>query len=217
MSYETAKQNNEKYRNRDIEDELKRKRFIAKGDDIAKLINAIPACRYSVDVGFDDIEWMIEKYRNSYDGFEENPDFQRGWVWTRDQQIAFIESFIRGGVGDTTRTIVLNCSDFQRDQATDSDLKGFCVVDGLQRITAVRQFMKDEFTVFNDLVEGGLDKNFFNGSRFNLKSQQGLRFNVMNFQYKSELLDYYLAINAGGTVHSKEELDRVRAMREQLK
>lgn len=217
MSYESAKQNNEKYRNRDINDELRRKQYAKKSDVIAQLINAIPKCNYSVDVGFDDIEWMIEKYKTNYDGFEENPDFQRGWVWTREQQIAFIESYIRGGIGDTGRTITLSCPDFQRDQVADSDLKGFVIIDGLQRITAIRQFMKDEFTVFNDVVEGGVDKDFFNGSRFNLKSQQGVRFNVMNFQYKSELLDYYLAINAGGTVHTKEELNRVREMREQLK
>ena len=199
------------------EEAIKRKQYAKKSDAIAQLISAIPKCNYSVDVGFDDIEWMIEKYRTNYDGFEENPDFQRGWVWTREQQIAFIESYIRGGVGDTTRTITLNCSDFQRDQVADSDLKGFVIIDGLQRITAIRQFMKDEFTVFNDVVEGGVTKDFFNGSRFNLKSQQGVRFNVMNFQYKSELLDYYLAINAGGTVHTKEELNRVRKMRDQLK
>lgn len=217
MSYESAKQNNEKYRNRDIKDELRRKQYAKKSDVIAQLINAIPKCNYSVDVGFDDIEWMIEKYKTNYDGFEENPDFQRGWVWTRDQQIAFVESYIRGGIGDTGRTITLSCPDFQRDQVADSDLKGFVIIDGLQRITAVRQFMKDEFTVFNNVVECGVNKDFFNESRFNLKSQQGLRFNVMNFQYKSELLDYYLAINAGGTVHTKEELNRVREMREQLK
>ena len=199
------------------EEAIKRKQYAKKSDAIAQLISAIPKCNYSVDVGFDDIEWMIEKYKTNYDGFEENPDFQRGWVWTREQQIAFIESYIRGGVGDTTRTITLNCSDFQRDQVADSDLKGFVIIDGLQRITAIRQFMKDEFTVFNDVVEGGVTKDFFNGSRFNLKSQQGVRFNVMNFQYKSELLDYYLAINAGGTVHTKEELNRVRKMRDQLK
>ena len=199
------------------EEAIKRKQYAKKSDAIAQLISAIPKCNYSVDVGFDDIEWMIEKYRTNYDGFEENPDFQRGWVWTREQQIAFIESYIRGGVGDTTRTITLSCPDFQRDQVADSDLKGFVIIDGLQRITAIRQFMKDEFTVFNDVVEGGVTKDFFNGSRFNLKSQQGVRFNVMNFQYKSELLDYYLAINAGGTVHTKEELNRVRKMRDQLK
>ena len=44
----------------------------------------------------------------------------------------------------------------------------------------------------------------------------GVRFQVFSFQYKKEILDYYLAFNDGGTVHTQEEIDRVRDMRKEL-
>lgn len=206
-SYEEDKINREK----------SRLKYIADSDNMHNLINAVPEQRYGADVGFYDIEWYIERYRESYDGFDENPDFQRGHVWTEEQQIKFVEAFIRGTVGDTARTITLNCPDFQRDKvASDSDLKGFVVVDGLQRLTAVRRFMDDDFTIFNDVVEGGFNKNSFDGTRFNIKSLKGFRFNILNFQYKREVIKYYLAFNDGGTVHTKEEIQRVKNMLTEL-
>lgn len=190
--------------------------YIKRSDEIASLIGAIPECRYNCDVQFTDLNWHIERYRKNYDGFDENPDFQRGYVWTEEQQIKYIESFIRGAVGDTARTITLNCPDFQRDKDKKSDLTGFVVVDGLQRLTAVRRFMNDEIRVFNDAVSGGCDYDFFNYSRFNLKSSNGLKFNILNLQTKKEVIDYYIAFNDGGTAHTKEEIDRVREIRNNL-
>jgi hypothetical protein len=40
-----------------------------------------------------------------------------------------------------------------------------------------------------------------------------LRFAVYDFQYRREVLDHYLALNAGGTPHSAEEIERVRGLR----
>lgn len=198
------------------EDILRRKEFQRKSDELGKLINAVPFSNYGVDVQFRDIEWMIERYANSYDGFDENPDFQRGHVWTLDQQIKYIEAIVRGTVGASGRLITLSCPDFQRDQEKDSDLKGFVVVDGLQRLTAIRKFCKGEFRIFNDIIDGGADLDYFNGTRYNLNSMSGVRFQVFSFQYKKEILDYYLAFNDGGTVHTQEEIDRVSAMRKAL-
>lgn len=196
--------------------EESRRRYIANTSAMEKLIGAVPECRYGADIQWNDIEWQIERYAKNYGGFELNPDFQRGHCWTREQQIKFIEAFIRGTIGDTGRTITLNCPDFQRDEDKNTDLKGFVVVDGLQRLTAVRSFMNDEFTIFNDVVEGGLNKNSFDGTRFGIKSNKGLRFNILNFQFKRELLDYYIAFNDGGSVHTQEEIQRVKEMRNKL-
>lgn len=51
------------------EDILRRKEFQRKSDELGKLINAVPFSNYGVDVQFRDIEWMIERYAKSYDGF----------------------------------------------------------------------------------------------------------------------------------------------------
>lgn len=179
---------------------------------IQDAIKFIEPPRYSVDVAYSDTEWQIQRYAESYDGFDENPDFQRGHVWTQEQQIKFVEATIKGTVGDTGRTITLNCPDFQRDQSSDSDLKGFVVVDGLQRLTAMRKFLKGEFRIFSDVIDGGCDYEYFLNTKFSLKRMVGFRFSVLNYQYKRELLDYYIAFNDGGTVHSVDEINRIKNM-----
>ena len=73
--------------------------------------------------------------------------------------------------------------------------------------------MKGEFRIFNDKVEGGCDANYFDNSRFNFKSMTGFKLNIRNFQYKKEILDFYIAFNDGGTKHTDEEIERVKAMR----
>lgn len=194
-------------------EEQHRQAFIEKNDAIAKLINAIPECNSGFDVDWTDLNWTIERFRNNYNGFDFNPDFQRGHVWTLEQQIKYVEACFRHTVGDTARTITLNCPEYKRDyKAKDSDLDGFVVVDGLQRLTAVINFLDDEFTIFNDKVEGGMDKNSFDGTLFSIKSGMSFKFNILNMQYKKELINYYLAFNAGGTVHSADEIERVKQM-----
>ena len=79
MSYEQDK----------IDDQERRKRFIAKNSLLEQIVCAVPECRYTVDMQFTDVEESIERYGKSYDGFEENPDFQRGYVWTLEQQIKY--------------------------------------------------------------------------------------------------------------------------------
>lgn len=195
-------------------EENHRKNYIKNTKAVAELIGAIPICPYTVDITFDDVAYTLERYSKREGGLLLNPDFQRGHVWTNEQPIAYIENVIRGVVGDTGRTITFNCSDFQRQRHVESDIVGFYVVDGLQRLTAVQKFMNGEFKIFAH-INGGVDKNYFNGTAYRIGGI-GLKFNVFNMQYKKDLLDYYLTLNSGGTVHSKEEIERVQKMRDEL-
>ncbi|MER6230970.1 DUF262 domain-containing protein [Streptomyces sp. NPDC001616] len=79
------------------------------------------------------------------------PSYQRGSVWTLDQRIALVESWLRGiSVG----SVVL--ADRWNHQWRDADGKLFDVetgrpslacVDGQQRITTARMWFADEFAV----------------------------------------------------------------------
>ncbi|MFF7328261.1 DUF262 domain-containing protein [[Kitasatospora] papulosa] len=78
------------------------------------------------------------------------PPYQRGSVWTLDQRIALVESWLRGiSVG----SVVL--ADRWNHQWRDSDGKLFdpesapslACVDGQQRITTARMWFADEFAV----------------------------------------------------------------------
>jgi hypothetical protein len=41
-----------------------------------------------------------------------------------------------------------------------------------------------------------------------------IKFNINDLQYRREVLQWYLDMNTGGTVHSKEEIQRVKHLLE---
>ena len=87
---------------------------------------------YEIDVPLDHLEDTLKSYVEDW-GLEMNPDFQRGNVWSREQQIAYVEFFFRGG--RTSRVIYFNCPKFG-NETSDCDMNNMVLVDGLQRLTA---------------------------------------------------------------------------------
>ena len=151
-------------------------------------------CCYSLDSFVETIaKWERE------DGLEMNPRFQRGHVWTEEQQIRFVEFVLRGG--NTGKVIYLNhpgwMSSFIAGKA------GFVCVDGLQRTTAIQRFVNNEIPAF------GTYHNDFEGST---RLQHEMRINVNNLQTEKEVLTWYLEMNEGGTPHTESELQKVRNM-----
>lgn len=158
---------------------------------------------YEIDVSLDYLERALDGWEEDY-GLDLNPDFQRGHIWTEEQQVKYVEFLLRGGV--TVRVIYFNSPAFGDSERGDLGDTILCV-DGLQRLTACRRFLKNEIKVFNHYY------NEFEGS---LRITQGLRFNVNSLKTKKEVLQWYLEFNSGGTVHTEEELNRVRKMLESL-
>ena len=150
-------------------------------------------------IGTYEVSWefryFIEHLQNEIkEGLELNPDFQRGHVWTEEQQIAFIEYFLMGGeVG----TLYFNAPNWP------DDCKNYVCVDGLQRITAFTKFYNNELQAF------GLYYKEYTG-----RPSNWIKVNVNNLKTRKEVLKWYLEINSGGTPHTKEELDRVRKLLE---
>lgn len=79
----------------------------------------------------------------------------------------------------------------------------FVCVDGLQRITAVLKFMNNEIKIF-----GSQYKEFED----HMPSNAELLFCVNNLQTKKEVLQWYVDMNAGGTPHTNDEIERVKKM-----
>lgn len=52
--------------------------------------------KYAVDVELARVPVVIAQYQEEQ-GLQLLPDFQRGHVWTRKQQIAYIEFLLKGG------------------------------------------------------------------------------------------------------------------------
>lgn len=160
---------------------------------------------YEVNIFLESLERTIKDFEKEYK-LELNPDFQRGNVWTEEQQIAFVEFYLRGG--RTARVIYFNCPYWndQNDEKYDMDM---VCVDGLQRITALRRFLNNEIKAFDTYF-----KDFEGTPRM---INDGLRFNINDLKTKKEVLQWYLDFNTGGTIHSDSEIIRVRKMIEELK
>lgn len=156
--------------------------------------------------GFSYIEkWLELEQEGAEFGVELNPDFQRGHVWSQEQQVHYIENVLRRIVDDSGLTIRFNCPTWRADKRLDGDLIDQTVcIDGLQRLTAIRKFIGGELTVFgyefSDLPQ-----------RVLLRDLQ-IIIKMYDFQYRKDLLQFYLDINGGGTPHSKGELERVKKL-----
>ena len=112
---------------------------------------------------------------------------------------------MRGVVPSSGLLIQFNCPNWS-DVGTSSDLpSGLQCVDGLQRYTAVKRFLDGEIKAF------GLNCIDFAGSSFD-PGRFRMRVAVLDFTSRADLIKHYLSINAGGTPHSSEEIERVRAL-----
>lgn len=159
---------------------------------------------YEVDIPLWFLEKNIQDYQESY-GLDLNPDFQRGHVWTRKQQIAWMEYYFKGGISG--RVIYFNCPYFTEKPSKKRDIDNMVIVDGLQRLTAFREFMRGNIPVFGYYL-----KDFENAKMALMKYT--IRFNINCLQTRKEVLGWYLEMNSGGTPHSSIELERVQKMLE---
>lgn len=159
---------------------------------------------YQVDVDIRHIPGWIKDMEDEM-GLELNPGFQRGHVWTRDQQIAWLEFFLRGG--KTGNICYFNCPSWQRDVPEDA-YNEFVCVDGLQRLTAVCAFVNNEIPVFGSYYREYEDPRKLSNTL--------LKLNVNDLKTEQEVLQWYVDMNNGGTPHTKEEIKRVEQMIQEL-
>lgn len=142
-------------------------------------------------------EWVDEE------GLQLCPNFQRGHVWTEEQQVKFMEFILQGG--KTGRTIYLNDPYWHNVRRKDA-YNDFVCVDGLQRITAIQRFLNNEIRVFGHLYSEFEDKTDL--------MRHGMNVNINDLKTEKEVLHWYIQMNSGGTPHSPEEIQRVREMME---
>ena len=155
---------------------------------------------YQVDVPWDYIEETLERYNDAKRGgskLQMDPDFQRAHVWTEAQQVAFVEFCLQGG--RSGQTILWNAKGWMRGFEGDVVL-----VDGKQRMEAIRKFLRGDLAVF-----GGQKRSDFTDR---LPSSLTLRFMINDLPTHEQVLKWYLELNTGGTPHTEEEIEKVRAM-----
>ena len=159
--------------------------------DIKRLTNR---GTYQVDFRLGYLSKAIQDFQE--EGLDLCPDFQRGHVWTPQQQTEFVEYILRGG---KTSEILLNAKG-----GYSGICENFVCVDGLQRLTALLLFLDDKLAIF-----GGHTRSQIEGIELLLKEIY-LTFRINELPTRKAVLQWYLELNAGGTPHTDGEIDRVR-------
>jgi len=149
---------------------------------------------YEVNQPLDNMKDCVERYINQYH-LNLHPDFQRGHVWNEDQKIKYIEFLLKDG--QTNNVLYFNHPGWM------NSFKGeFVIVDGLQRLSAILEFLNDSFKVFDKYISSEID----------LRNHWGLKFNINNLKTRREVLQWYLEINENGTPHTIDELTKVKKL-----
>lgn len=146
-------------------------------------------------------KWITDQIKSL--GLQLNPDFQRGHVWTREQQISYIEYLLHGGSSgkDFYFNRIGGMHNFKNRKAD------FVCVDGLQRITAILAFIHNEIPAFGQYAKDYDDL---------IMADVMFSFYVNDLKSKKDVLIWYLEMNSGGTPHTKEELKKVEEMINEL-
>lgn len=145
--------------------------------------------------------WIREEEEDM--GLLLNPDFQRGHVWTESQQIAYLEYILRGG--KSGRDLYFNNPSW-RHRVPPGAYNEYVCVDGLQRITAWQRYFNGEIPVFGSYVHEFTDR---------FPCGRTMHIHINELPTKEAVLQWYLDMNTGGTIHSEEEIARVRNLLEQ--
>ena len=150
---------------------------------------------YHVDILLEDLqEWSEKKEKLN---LQLNPDFQRGHVWVKAQQIEYVEYLLQGG--SSGREIYLN-----HPGGMNAGIGDFVCVDGLQRITACLAFLNDEIPAC-----GLLCSEFEDDVRM---ADVSLSVNINDLQTRKEVLTWYIEMNSGGTIHTELEINKVKSL-----
>jgi hypothetical protein len=133
------------------------------------------------------------------------PDYQRSAVWTDDQCARFIGFLVEGGEAPS---VYVQRWPLRMDKPDE-------ILDGLQRITAIRRFLDNEVPL--ELTDGTRMylRDFDPESQRLLTGNAGptVTLQFVLYDKRADVLDMYLRLNRGGTPHSDEEIERVVRLR----
>lgn len=146
---------------------------------------------YQVDVSWTSVERHLAMFADGNVPLVLDPPYQRGFVWTLEQQIAYLEFQIKGGMGG--KDIFWNAPGWHHGEEGDIEL-----VDGKQRLNAVQGFIANKIPVFGRLLSEFKDQPDPIRHRF--------KFHVNDLTDPVEVVQWYLDMNTGGSIHTEKDL-----------
>ena len=154
----------------------------------------VRTARYRINMSWSYLFGWIEEHECNLD-----PSWQRFHVWNTYQQRRYIEWCLKGGASG--REFYFNDPDWFKGERGKMVL-----VDGKQRIRAIERFMHDELEVF-----GGVKRSNFK-KRLGMQSCCGCLINVNDFKKESEVIQWYIDNNSGGSAHTEDEIVKAKVL-----
>lgn len=77
------------------------------------------------------------------------------------------------------------------------------LVDGKQRLEAIRRFYENELPVFGSFATEYTDR---------LLMHQSIKINMNDLSTRAEVVQWYIDLNSGGTPHTESEIEKAKAL-----
>lgn len=161
---------------------------------------------YHVNSSWKYLEKTISNYITDYN-LNLDPDFQRAHVWSEEKQVKYVEFILKGG--HSGRKLQFNCIGWNIGR----ELGEFVIVDGKQRLEAVRKFMRDDLKIFhNKELKNKKPVKFsdFEGKLSIVNADFVI--NINDLATRKEVLQWYLDLNDGGVLHTSGEINKVKEL-----
>jgi uncharacterized protein with ParB-like and HNH nuclease domain len=136
-------------------------------------------------------------------GIDFNPPYQRDHVWSLEDKIALIDSVFNNiDVGKFV---------YVRNEYVNETTPMFEILDGKQRATAILEFYEDKFKYrgkyFSELCTR--DQDHF--------EDYNMSYAEIQYATLEQKIQIFVRLNTGGRIMSKEHLDKVKKMLDDLK
>jgi hypothetical protein len=166
---------------------------------ILKAIQAnVPNCTYHVNVGLGYLVTTLCQYNINL-----NPIYQRDYVWTLEQKQKFVGAMLENHNAIPPLWFNWTSKEFSRDSAE--------VVDGKQRIQACLEWLDGKFDAICPCKETVHIAQLDEIDMRNIGMSCVFDWNFVDLTPK-EVMKFYLRLNSGGTVHTKDDLEKVEKL-----
>ena len=135
-----------------------------------------------------------------------SPDYQRGHVWTRLQSEKFVGHLLEGGPVPPIYVQRYESAKNAPPEIAATYYDHAEVVDGQQRIRAIVSWVRGEVDA---LLSDGRRIRYVDTNEIDRRFLPSLKIGFIDVPRKTRL-EFYLKLNRGGTVHTDDEIDRVR-------
>jgi len=134
-------------------------------------------------------------------GVIDNQDYQRGYVWTYEDKLEYIESIFNGR--DIGKFVLVEDSSYRTE--------GIEILDGKQRVNAIMEFMMSHYEYggryWHQLSK--MDRHCFENAGVQVATLDSERHS------RADMLKTFLNVNAGGVPQTNAHLQHVRVLLEE--